>query len=141
MTDLDRWAELVPELTCSDLAASTAFYCDILGFQVLYRREGFAYLELGGAQLMLEAETGAWTTGERRHPFGRGINIQIMVDDIAALAARLAAAGVTLFRDTAANWYRANDIERGQIELLVQDLDGYLLRFAQSLGTRPAIRP
>ena len=47
---------LVPELLCRDVQASLAFYRNIIGFEVLYERpeEGFAYLSLSGAELMLE---------------------------------------------------------------------------------------
>jgi lactoylglutathione lyase len=34
-------------------------------------------------------------------------------------------------------WYRHDDIEHGQTQFLVQDPDGYLLRFMQDLGQRP----
>ena len=33
-------------------------------------------------------------------------------------------------------WYRINTIEEGVKELLIQDPDGYLLRFQQYLGER-----
>lgn len=47
---------LVPELICSDIARSRAFYCDVLGFSVVYERPGerFVYLEREGAEIMLE---------------------------------------------------------------------------------------
>ena len=39
-------SKLVPELYCSDIVVSRRFYCDILGFTVLYERpeERFLYL-------------------------------------------------------------------------------------------------
>ncbi len=42
---------LVPELAVSDWQKSRAFYCDLIGFHVVYERaeEGFAYLALGDA--------------------------------------------------------------------------------------------
>jgi hypothetical protein len=33
-------------------------------------------------------------------------------------------------------WYRANDTQLGNRQFIVQDPDGYLLRFFQDLGTR-----
>lgn len=131
-----RWAAMVPELACSDFAASLAFYTDALGFTVAYGREGFAYLTMGEAQLMLEAADGAWTTGPLEWPFGRGINLQIEVTDAAGLAGRVERAGAALFRPLAENWYSSGDVEHGQREFLVQDPDGYLLRFAEPLGER-----
>jgi hypothetical protein len=37
-------------------------------------------------------------------------------------------------------WYRIGELEVGRREFLVQDPDGYLLRFAEDLGTRPPRR-
>lgn len=138
------WAALVPELTCASLADSKRFYCDLLGFSVRYERleDGFAYLCLGGAQLMLEQEhTNGWTVGPLERPFGRGINFQIEVDATEPLCGRLRTASVALFREPKEVWYRQDDVEHGQIEMLLQDPDGYLLRFVELLGTRPAAAP
>ncbi len=47
---------LVPEFSVSDWRASLDFYCRLLGFVVAYNRaeEGFAFLTLGEAQLMID---------------------------------------------------------------------------------------
>lgn len=136
---VERWAALVPELSCRDLEASLHFYCAVLGFRTRFARpgEGFAYLERGGAEIMLEKAGQGWATGPLEPPLGRGINFQIEVEDAAALCARVRAAGYDLFGGLAERWYRETDIEHGQTEFLVQDPDGYLLRFAEPLGTRP----
>lgn len=133
------WAALVPELLVADLARSRSFYCDLCGFVVRYARpeDGFLYLQAGGAQIMLEEiAEGAWMTGPMDPPFGRGINLQIEVAALAPIAARLAAAGVAPFRALHEAWYRDGAVEHGQAQLLVQDPDGYLLRFVEDLGTR-----
>jgi catechol 2,3-dioxygenase-like lactoylglutathione lyase family enzyme len=138
--DEDNWAALVPELLVSELDRALAFYRDLCGFRVRYGRpeDGFAYLDLGGAQIMLE-ELGedAWQTGRLDPPFGRGLNLQIEVADVAVLARKLEAAGFPLFRPLTTEWYRQDDVEHGQSQFLVQDPDGYLLRFVQPLATRP----
>ena len=139
----EHWSALVPELSVRDLDASLSFYRDLLGFSVRFSRpeEGFAYLELGRAQIMLEQLPDdmrpAWLTGELRAPFGRGLNLQIEVDDVATIHERLLAANVDLFRPLRRSWYREETVENGQDEFLVQDPDGYLLRFMQHIGTRP----
>src|SRR5262249_36486796 len=129
------------ELLCRDFAASLAFYGEVLGFVRLYGREDppFAYLEREGAQLMLEQIVGeaSWLTGEMAPPFGRGINLQIETADLNGLLARLAQAGIALYRAPETAWYRAGDRLVGQRQFLVQDPDGYLLRFCQDLGERP----
>lgn len=56
-SDPDHWSVLVPELLVCDLKRSLAFYCDLLGFTEKFGRpeDGFVYLEMGHAQIMLEA--------------------------------------------------------------------------------------
>jgi len=54
-------AALVPELYVRDLPRSLSFYCDALGFRIVYQRaeERFAYIERAGAELMLEKSPSA----------------------------------------------------------------------------------
>src|SRR5690349_18007162 len=108
-------ARLVPELLVSDFAASLDFYVRLIGFVVKYDRpaEKFAYLDLGGAEIMIEQETDFWLTAKREKPYGRGINLQIEVDDLDAVLARLSAAGIALFRPVEEAWYRAGDVYAG----------------------------
>jgi catechol 2,3-dioxygenase-like lactoylglutathione lyase family enzyme len=131
---------LVPELTCADFGRSLAFYVNVLGFRIAYDRpeDGFAYLQLGAAQLMLEQESEAWRTGPAEHPYGRGLNLQIVVNDADALRESVERFGYPLFRPMEEKWYRAGDRLFGVRQFLVQDPDGYLLRFAQDIGERPA---
>ena len=131
-------AKLVPELMVSDHAASRDFYVRIIGFDVRYERpeEKFSYLDLGGAELMIEQETDFWATAPRERPFGRGINLQIEVYDLAPILARLEEAGVPLFRPVEEAWYRAGEGFSGNRQFLVQDPDGYLLRMFEDLGQR-----
>lgn len=51
-------ATLIPELCVSDLRHSLDFYVRQLDFPLLYQLpgEGYAFLALGGAQLMLETD-------------------------------------------------------------------------------------
>ena len=132
---------LVPELLVRNLDASLAFWCGLCGFTVLYDRrdEGFAFLALGDAQVMLEeiGRTRNWIDGSVEPPFGRGINFQITVGSIAAVKDALAAEKWSLFMDIEEKWYRTADHETGVRQLIVQDPDGYLLRFAEPLGRRP----
>lgn len=139
----DQWAALVPELLVTDLNRSLAFYIDGCGFRLRFARpeDGFAYLALGGAQIMLEqASADSWITGPLTPPLGRGINFQIEVEDIAGLEDRVKALGTPLFRPPMTEWYRVGDVEHGQTQFLIQDPDGYLLRFMQHLGERPVSR-
>ena len=132
---------LVPELSISDFVRSIEFYTKILGFRIEYQRvdEGFAYLSLGEAQIMIDqiGKTRTWKTGEFEYPFGRGVNFQIKVmEDIGSLLTRLSQNGIELFMEPEEKWYRKEDHEVGNRQFLVQDPDGYLLRFFEDLGTR-----
>ncbi|MBA4334593.1 MAG: bleomycin resistance family protein [Methylobacterium sp.] len=135
---------LVPELYVTALPASLAFWRDLLGFRVLYDRpeQGFAAIERDGVEFMLEEyETGpserCWDTGAREKPYGRGINFEITVIDVAPLLTALQQAAWPLFFGPEERWYRVSvSEETGVHQFLVQDPDGYLLRFSQSLGRR-----
>ena len=133
-------AKLVPEFLVSDHAASRDFYTRLLGFAVRYERpaEKFSYLDLGGAELMIEQETDFWTTAPREKPYGRGINLQIEVDALAPILARLTEAGIVLFRPVEEAWDRSGSTYSGNRQFLVQDPDGYLLRMFEDLGERAA---
>jgi catechol 2,3-dioxygenase-like lactoylglutathione lyase family enzyme len=135
-----KFNPLVPEFSVSDLPRSRAFYVDILGFKVEYERPAnkFMYLSLQGSQIMIEETNGHWATGDLEHPYGRGINFQFTVENVNALTESLHVNGVPLFRSLTESWYRGGDTLYGLNEFLVQDPDGYLLRFAQDIGSKPA---
>ncbi|MGU3359845.1 bleomycin resistance protein [Methylobacterium sp. M6A4_1b] len=142
MSDSLPWggfAPLVPELDVCDLARSLTFWCDGLGFTIAYERveTGFAYLEREGAQVMLSVVNGHWATAPLEPPLGRGINLQIAVRSTTGIVERLSALAWPLFRPLHDAWYRAGREEVGCRQFLVQDPDGYLLRFSESLGRRP----
>lgn len=134
-TPTGGFAPLVPELDVSNLAASLAFWRGLLGFEVAYARveAGFAYIERGPLQFMLCEINGAWETGPLERPFGRGINFQMQVPAVEPLAVALEAAGWPLFRPIEEKRYRVGAGWAACKELLVQDPDGYLLRFAADL--------
>ena len=133
------FAPLVPELDVTSIKASLAFWCGGLGFRVAYERRQakFAYLERQGAQVMLCEINGNWQTAPLERPFGRGINLQIATDDLESILEALRKLDWPLFEGTSESWYRTGETEEaGSREFLVQDPDGYLVRFAQSIGTR-----
>ena len=136
-------APLVPELDVADLEASLAFYVGVLGFTVRYSRpeEQFAYLDREGAELMLEAAAGPGRrlrTAPLEHPYGRGMNLQIACSDVTALYARVTTTDAEVVVPLETRWYRAGDLELGNRQFVIADPDGYLLRFFQDLGERPA---
>jgi hypothetical protein len=87
---------------------------------------------------MLEQPTGrTFLTAELAHPYGRGVNFQIEVSNIQALYAAVQAAGCPMVLDLEDAWYPRHDLAFGNRQFVVQDPDGYLLRFFQDLGSRP----
>jgi catechol 2,3-dioxygenase-like lactoylglutathione lyase family enzyme len=138
-----KWAAVVPELLVSDLARSLGFWRDLCGFAVAYDRpeDRFAYLDRSGSQVMLEEvmEPGRrWITGPLDQPFGRGMNLQFSVDDVTPILTALEDKGWPLYLKPEIKWYRVGGEETGVRQFLVQDPDGYLLRFSQPLGLHPA---
>ena len=132
---------LVPELSVTDYEASRHFWCDLVGFSLRYERpeEGFGYLVLGNAHLMLDQinQGRTWETGALEPPLGRGINFEVQVENLDTVLRRITNAGWPIFVDPEEKWYRAGDIEIGVRQFLVQDPDGYLLRLQQEIGERP----
>jgi catechol 2,3-dioxygenase-like lactoylglutathione lyase family enzyme len=132
--------KIIPEILCSDLSVTKDFYVRALGFAVLYERaaETFIYLSLEGADLMVEQVDGPgrrWITGELRRPFGRGLNLQIEVEDVTGLYARvLREATEFIYVPLEKKTYRCGDKSVLTRQFVVQDPDGYLLRFAQDTG-------
>lgn len=131
-----RFNGLIPELSVADIDCSKQFYIDVLGFRLEYERaaDRFAFVSLGDAQLMLEQVNGNWNTGELQHPFGRGINLQIAVENVEQMNSRIKNSEIRLFRELSENRYACNGTTYVEKEILVQDPDGYLLRFSQVIA-------
>ena len=129
-------AALVPELYVDNLARSLNFYCGALGFSTVYERpaERFAYIERAGAELMLEEPSGrVWLAAPLEAPYGRGVNFQIAVEDAAALRNAALAAGAPLVLDLEERTYLRDGEPIRVRQCVVQDPDGYLLRFSELL--------
>lgn len=137
-------SRLLPELICSDLSSSLAFY-RLLGFVVDYERpaERFVYLVRGDAHLMLEqphTQDRLYPRAELVRPYGRGVNLTLDVDDVEKLHSEVVAAGHHLWLPLEERWYARTTDTVGVRQFAVQDPDGYLLRISQNLGTRPTRR-
>lgn len=132
---------LVPELAVSDIAASLAFYRR-LGFETLYERpgEGFAFLALGDAQIMLDeiGRTRDLGTAPLDPPLGRGMNLQITVPAIAPLLDKLRHRDSEFVLPEETREYRAGTVVLTVRQFAVADPDGYVLRFSERVGERVA---
>ena len=147
MTECDDSIALTPELSCTNIKVSLAFYIEILGFTIQYQRpeDGFAMLVRQGSRLMLdqisppEVTVGrrrTWISGSLEYPFGRGINLQMETDKVDELYATVQKAGAKIFLPMEEKWYRRDDVLLGNRQFMVQDPDGYLLRFFEHLGEK-----
>ena len=127
--------KLIPELSVSNINDSLEFYTKVLGFKIEYERkeDKFAFLSYFGAQIMLEEINEHWSVGKLEKPFGRGINFQIETEEIEDVSKRLKANNKKIYKDIFESRYKADDITYVEKELLVQDPDGYLLRFQQTI--------
>jgi len=139
------YAPMTPELLCTSIEESVSFYTEILGFSIQYARpeSGFAMLERQGSRIMLDEyepdRPRSWIAAPLEKPFGRGINLQIKTKFVDDLYAYVQKANGKIFLPIEEKWYRADDFELGNRQFIVQDPDGYLLRFFEDLGERPYI--
>lgn len=128
----ENWNQIVPELTVIDFEQSLDFYTRILGFEICYQRNNpsFAYLELDSARLMLEElHDDGWLVAELTPPLGRGINLQITVREIDKLWNSIQQGEASIFKPLKEVIYTTAAGDIMQQEFLIQDPDGYLLRF------------
>ncbi len=133
--------KLIPEFKVTDFKKSLDFYINLAQFAIDYDRpeQSFAMLNKDGAYLMIESPTPGSRTfdaAETAYPFGRGMHLQIRVDDIQALHDNFKSHNYPLFLEMEEKWYRKGNEEVGNKQFIVQDPDGYLLRFYGDLGSR-----
>jgi len=131
--------KLIPELSVTNLEKSLKFY-KCCGFKIEYDRpeNKFAFISLQGTQFMLQEldSSDKWDVGELKYPFGNGINFQIEVDNVDKIYNELKNNNYKIRFEMEENWYRQDDKLLGNKEFLVQDPDGYLLRFCEDLGEK-----
>lgn len=125
-----KFNSLIPELSVTNIEKSKEFYL-LLGFQIKYERkeDKFAFLELEGNQIMIEEINDHWNTGRLEYPFGRGINLSMTISNIDEYYQKLKDQKIVFFKKLMINRYRANETIYEDKEFLLQDPDGYLLRF------------
>ncbi len=135
-SDYIDWNENIPELSVTNLAKSLSFYKTI-GFHINYERpeNKFAFISLNNIQFMLQelSDQNKWEIAELSYPFGNGINFQLEVSNIDNIYNNLVKNNYHIAFPIEENWYRQNDKLLGNREFLVQDPDGYLLRFSEDL--------
>lgn len=129
----------IPELSISNLENTLKFY-NTIGFKVEYSRpeDKFAFLSLNDdIQFMVQeiSDSKKWDVAPLSYPFGNGINFQLEVDNVQSIYDSLKSANYKIAFEIEENWYRQDEKLLGNKEFLVQDPDGYLLRFSEDIGS------
>lgn len=125
-----RFNKLIPELSVSNINISKKYYLE-LGFKIIYERleDKFCFLELEGNQIMLEEINDNWNVGILEKPFGRGINISMSISNIEEYYLKLQDKNIKIFKKLESREYKVKNETYNDKEFLIQDPDGYLLRF------------
>ena len=131
--------KLIPELSVSNLKESLKFY-QTIGFKIEYERceNKFVFLSLGEIQFMLQeiSKEDKWNIAPLKYPFGNGINFQLEVENVDKIYNLLKENNYEIAFEMEENWYRQDNKLLGNKEFLVQDPDGYLIRFSKDLGEK-----
>lgn len=129
----------IPELSVTNLENSLKFYKTI-GFKIEYDRpeNKFVFISLGKIQFMLQEifNNDKWNIMELTYPFGNGINFQLEVNNVNEIYKNLKDNNYKITFEIEENWYRQGNRLLGNKEFLIQDPDGYLLRFFEDLGEK-----
>ena len=125
-----QFNSLIPELSVTNIEQSKDFYTK-LGFKIIYERkeDKFCFIQLENNQIMLEQHNNNWNVGEMEYPFGRGINISMSVSNIEEFYDKIIEIGFKVFLELETHSYKVDDKVYDDNEFLIQDPDGYLLRF------------
>ena len=130
------WNKIIPELSVTNLENSLKFYTTA-GFKIEYERpeNNFVFISLGEIQFMLQEITNndKWNLSPLVYPFGNGINFQLEVTNLEEIYNNFKNANYKIAFDIEENWYRQDDKMLGNKEFLIQDPDGYLLRFFEDI--------
>ena len=129
----------IPELSVTNLNKSLEFYKTI-GFKIEYERpeNKFAFISIDEIQFMLQeiSNDDKWNISPLTYPFGNGINFQLEVSNIEKIYYNLKRHNYKITFEIEENWYRKGNKLLGNKEFLIQDPDGYLLRFSEDLGKK-----
>lgn len=133
MSDLVRFTAVTPNLIVRDIAVSTTFYVEVLGFTVKQTVPEqapfvFVWLERGAVPVFLNdpAAVAKDLPGYATPTFGGTATLFIAVEGVDALHAQVAAR-VPIVMPLHTQWY-------GMREFAIHDPDGHLLTFAEPVA-------
>lgn len=113
-------------LFVSDLAASVAFYRDVVGLEHRFTDAGYAEFATGHTRFALyERRRAAWLTGREPAPGPAG-EVVFVVDDVDTQALRLGRLGIDVLSGPA-------DRPWGHRTVHIADPDGFVVEFAQPI--------
>jgi hypothetical protein len=130
MTDLAKsvFLEAAPFLLVDDVVKSGEYWRDVLGFNLgryFGNPPGFTIMQRNTARVMLrQAKSPAALSNTTR--LHEALDLYIWVSDVSALAAELKARGAEIVNPP--------EIEDGRNEMLVRELNGYLICFGEVRG-------
>ncbi|MBK1810829.1 VOC family protein [Clostridium sp. YIM B02505] len=123
---------LIPELSVTNIEITKQCYISTLGFKLEYERanEKFIFLSYGKSQFMFEEiHPDGWNVDILEYPLGRGINFSIACTDVEQLYEVVKNSKIKIYRELKETIYICDGKQKNQKEFLIQDPDGYLLRF------------
>jgi uncharacterized glyoxalase superfamily protein PhnB len=124
--------EAAPYLLVDDVKATANYYRDVLGFSVgpfFGEPPSFVIVKRNTARIMFrevapEAKPAAQPNGRKLH---EALDLYIWVSDVDALAEELRAAGADIVDEPC-------DSDQWRREMMVRDLNSYLLCFSRVIG-------
>jgi len=111
----------IPILYVADIEQSIRFYCDVLGFRCASRLDGWASLQLDGAEIMVSLPND-------HIPFEKPSftgSFYFHAENVDKLWERL--------REKVAIVYPLENFDYGMREFAICDVNGYILQFGQEI--------
>ncbi len=121
--------QITPFMHVRELEPAVAFFHDVLGFTVQFRRGDYAYVQREGVALRIWAHSDEYIV-----PGNRGFRYYVDVQDLGALLAELKP---RLDNLPAGHVYGPLDQPYGQRELMILAPDGDLVVFGQAIDLAP----
>lgn len=126
-----------PLVVVTDVGASSAFYCSLLGGESGHGGEEYEQVTCDGELVLqlhrIDVEDHHGLLADAADPVGNGILLWFEVDDFEAASARVSELDPPIVRDVERN---AN---AGQLEIWLRDPDGYVVVLAGPSPYRPRV--
>ena len=121
--------ETAPFLLVDDVVKSAEYYRDVLGFELgryFGDPAGFIIVRRNSARVMLRQSQTHPALLTNTSKVKEALDLYVWVSDVAALADELRQRGARIVNEP--------ELEDGRREMLVKDLDGYLICFGEVEG-------